>query len=284
MLRSLGPVLLALALLTGCGAESSDVAGPTGAPAPGGLGRYVALGDSYSAAPGVPDAVPDTSCFRSTHNYPHLIAAAVSDLELVDVTCSGAATADMTSRQQTDRAHGLSEAPQFDALTPSTRFVSVSIGGNDLHFFQRMLMCLTHGGCEQRFGGSARDEVVEIGHRLDRVLRGVHQLAPQAKVVVVGYPRILPTKDSCPLLHSDPTALAFARTAWADLVGEMRRAARSAGDSFVDLSDAASGHDLCAAEPWFNGPVDNEQAIAWHPYTPEQAAAAKLVGAALAAR
>ena len=40
--------------------------------------RYVALGDSYSAASGVlpPDPEAPPVCMRSTGNYPHVIAAA----------------------------------------------------------------------------------------------------------------------------------------------------------------------------------------------------------------
>ena len=40
--------------------------------------RYVALGDSYSAASGVTPSDPTAPllCLRSTRNYPHVIAAA----------------------------------------------------------------------------------------------------------------------------------------------------------------------------------------------------------------
>src|SRR3954467_10187272 len=62
--------------------------------------RYVALGDSYSAASGVlpPDPAAPPSCLRSTSNYPHVIAA-TTGAQLTDVTCGGAETADFFTAQ-----------------------------------------------------------------------------------------------------------------------------------------------------------------------------------------
>ena len=62
--------------------------------------RYVALGDSYSAASGVlpPDLTAPPQCLRSTANYPHVIAAATG-ARLTDVTCGGADTGDYLTGQ-----------------------------------------------------------------------------------------------------------------------------------------------------------------------------------------
>ncbi|HVW32598.1 MAG TPA: SGNH/GDSL hydrolase family protein, partial [Acidimicrobiia bacterium] len=65
-----------------------------------GPGRYVALGDSYTAGPGVPNQVPEAGgCRRSDHNYPHLVAAALHLTDFHDVSCSGARTDHMTAAQ-----------------------------------------------------------------------------------------------------------------------------------------------------------------------------------------
>ena len=71
--------------------------------------RYVALGDSYSAASGVlpPDPTAHPMCLRSTSNYPHLIAAATG-AQLTDVTCGGADTGDYF-------------APQYDGVAAAAR-------------------------------------------------------------------------------------------------------------------------------------------------------------------
>ena len=87
--------------------------------------RYVALGDSYSAASGVlpPDPTAPPQCLRSLRNYPHLIAGAVG-AELTDVTCGGADTGDFRESQH----DGV--APQLDALSRRTQLVTMTIGGN----------------------------------------------------------------------------------------------------------------------------------------------------------
>ena len=72
-----GPAALlagaALAVTAAVLASTGSVGSPSRA-ASGGL-RYVALGDSYSAASGVLPPDPTSPlCARSTRNYPHLIA------------------------------------------------------------------------------------------------------------------------------------------------------------------------------------------------------------------
>src|SRR6187200_899616 len=68
------------------------------APASGSL-RYVALGDSYSAASGVlPVELSAPQCLRSTRNYPHVIAGATG-AQLKDVTCGAAETSDFFESQ-----------------------------------------------------------------------------------------------------------------------------------------------------------------------------------------
>ena len=60
---------------------------------------YVALGDSFSAGPLIPDARGDpASCFRSTNNYPAYLAGYLDVTSYRDVTCSGASTRDLRRR------------------------------------------------------------------------------------------------------------------------------------------------------------------------------------------
>ena len=76
MRRLAACVLAALALLL-LDTGTSQAAGPL---------RYVALGDSYSAASGnLPDPSAPFQCARSILNYPHDIASATGD-QLTDVT------------------------------------------------------------------------------------------------------------------------------------------------------------------------------------------------------
>src|SRR3954452_22404970 len=88
---------------------------------------YVAMGDSYSSAAGVNPLVATATptCSRSTLNYPHDIARTTKPSTFIDVTCSGARTSDYYTSQDTG------VAPQLAAVTSRTRFISMTIGGND---------------------------------------------------------------------------------------------------------------------------------------------------------
>lgn len=63
-------------------------------------GPSVALGDSYTSAPLVPNPTGNpVLCGRSTNNYPHDVKRAISPLSFTDASCSGATTTDMTQPQ-----------------------------------------------------------------------------------------------------------------------------------------------------------------------------------------
>ena len=92
--------------------------------------KYVALGDSYTAVGDLlqPSDGP-LGCFRSTVNFPHDLASALHVADLVDASCGGAVTSDMTGPQS---VIGGTNPAQFDSLTPDTDLVTVGIGGNDI--------------------------------------------------------------------------------------------------------------------------------------------------------
>ncbi|HET8960899.1 GDSL-type esterase/lipase family protein, partial [Nocardioides sp.] len=91
---------------------------------------YVALGDSYASGTGTRDYINDgSSCQRSTSAYPSLIAAA-RGYSLNFRACSGARVADVTNTQ-------------LSALTASTSYVSISVGGNDAGFADVLTECAT---------------------------------------------------------------------------------------------------------------------------------------------
>ena len=101
-------VALALAGALALGGCSSPATTPEAAPArttgspaavPTRYDQYVALGDSYTAAPLVPPTDTTTICLRSAVNYPALVAEAMSGTMLTDVSCSGASTRNTTEPQ-----------------------------------------------------------------------------------------------------------------------------------------------------------------------------------------
>ena len=98
---------------------------------------------------------------------------------------------------------------------------------------------------------------------------GIRARAPKAKVVVVGYPQIIPSRGSCPDLL--PLAIGdypFARRVSAGLAAAVKRGARDA--TFVDLFGPSAGHDICSSDPWINGAnTDPARALAFHPFAAE---------------
>ena len=91
---------LAAVLLTTLGATTLGVTtlgAVTAASAAAATGPYVSLGDSYTAAPLVPNPTGNPIlCGRSTNNYPSDVARAIAPSTFKDVSCSSATTADMT--------------------------------------------------------------------------------------------------------------------------------------------------------------------------------------------
>lgn len=88
---ALGSAIATGAMVLGALGATPAAAGTTGSRTV----DYVALGDSYAAAPGVPEQT-DAACGRSSANYPSLVAAS-RGARLKDVSCSGATTADSPS-------------------------------------------------------------------------------------------------------------------------------------------------------------------------------------------
>src|SRR3569833_2450053 len=79
-------------------------------------GRYVALGDSFTAGPMIPrNHGTPFACLRSDHIYPSLVARALRAGEFVDVSCSAATTKDVFQPQRV--LLGVTPA-QHDAVTP----------------------------------------------------------------------------------------------------------------------------------------------------------------------
>jgi GDSL-like Lipase/Acylhydrolase family len=163
---------------------------------------YVAMGDSYTAAPGVlpPSPTAPADCAQSAANYPHLDAAALR-LSLTDVSCSGAKTENLTVAQYPD------QPPQFDALTRSTKVVTLGMGGNDNNLFATLLAGCTAldigrpnegAPCQEAYEGFVNKTFEENVAPQEAALAQIHALAPRAKVFVVGYPEVTPANGYCP--------------------------------------------------------------------------------------
>ncbi|MCU1514227.1 MAG: hypothetical protein JWO10_1317 [Microbacteriaceae bacterium] len=181
--------------------------------------EYVALGDSYSAGFGLTPltASPVPGCLQSSSNYPHQLAAALG-MNLTDVTCSGATTANIfTTPQDTGPLPFGGVAPiQLSALSASTDVVTISIGGNDLGFAAVAASCFALGAtgpvydpptfpadCRSKYVTGTSDALENLLNAvvtpaLANTFAQISAAAPNAKVFVVSYPSIFPDAANTP--------------------------------------------------------------------------------------
>lgn len=253
----------ALALLAGCASAPSLAPGA----------RYVAMGSSFAAGPGIPDyyETPATPCARSTGNYAHLIAARLN-LALTDVSCSGATTAHITGRRAVPEGNSL--PPQLDALTPDTRLVTITIGGNDIGYIGR----LSAAGCNMLAAMSYDKEkcpavpvpteadYAALTARMDAIAKEVRKRSPEARLVFVDYLTILPATGDCEAMRLFDFDIRDSQEVARRLAAITAKAAADNNADIVKTSDISQGHDACSADPWINGyPIWNGKAAPLHP-------------------
>lgn len=246
------------------------------------------LGDSFSAAVGVQPLVEDSYflCMRSSRNFAHLLAAEES-YRLDDVSCGGADTSDFFGAQY----DGV--PPQIEAVAADTDVVTVMIGGNDSSIYTRAIGTCSDLAADDPTGSPCRDahgdEYVDIIRfrtypALQQALSAVRAKAPDARVIVVGYPWILPERTGCyPTMRVAAGDVPYLRDLQAELNDAIRRAAEITGTSYVDMSSVSQGHDACApvGQRWIEPQTGANGAAPVHPNELGQQAIADRVAAVL---
>lgn len=213
----------------------------TAGPASAATGPYVALGDSYSSGEGAGDYTSDSgSCHRSPHAYPQLWASANGPSSFVFAACSGATTQDVLGGQ-------------LGSLNSSTSLVSISIGGNDVGFADAMQTCVLQGtdACLSAVDTAKNIATGQLPARLDQVYTQIHAKAPNAHVVVLGYPHLYKIGGSCSIGISDTSRSAINGAAdTIDSVVSGRAAAH--GFAFGDVRGVFTNHEICSDDWWLN--------------------------------
>ncbi|MEU8771170.1 SGNH/GDSL hydrolase family protein [Streptomyces griseus] len=241
-------VTLALAAAAALG-----VAGPASATDSAAAGGYAALGDSYSSGVGAGSYLSDSGdCRRSTNAYPYLWQAANSPASFDFVACSGATTSSVASSQ-------------LGVLNASTSLVSVTAGGNDVGFADVMQDCVlsNEATCINSVNNAVSQMNTTLPGSLDALYDGIRARAPQAQVVVLGYPRFYQLSGSCVagLSEAERTAINNASDVLNDVIA--KRSA-DAGFTFSSVVDEFTGHELCSGDAWLHSvtvPVYNS----YHP-------------------
>ena len=252
--------------------------------------NYVSLGDSYTAGAGILPLASGISplCLQSTLNYPHLVASA-DGLNLTDVSCSGATSSDMTTSQYSG------VGPQFNALSASTNVVTVGIGGNDNGLFlDALLECgvldiadfLNIGApCKAVYGNTFANDVSSDASTIAGVLQGIHAHSPAAKVLMVGYPDILPQSGNCyPTMPLTTGDTAYLNGVENDLNSMLATQAAANGATFVNTYTPSIGHDACKSSSvrWVNPIIASGGGISVHPNPTGESEMAIEVESALA--
>jgi lysophospholipase L1-like esterase len=188
-----------------------------------GPGEYVALGDSYAAGEGVDPAFgggyydgTDTAtnrCHRSNRSYVPQVAelltsvGAIVEGRWLFPACSGDRTEHLFTRSGND--HSAGAVAQLDHLDVNTKFVTLSIGGNDVGFGDALRSCAesvslvlaewigpagaSASACNNTINSAqALLDSNAVARQLVDVYRAVLERAPNARLVVVTYPRIFP--------------------------------------------------------------------------------------------
>lgn len=252
--------------------------------------RYVALGDSAASGPLVPS--PDLSepgCYRSTKNYPKLVAAQLG-VPITDVTCSGADTGDMTNSQGTDFGD---VPPQFDALNADTTLVTLQIGGNDAGLVGLAESCLNilpdplGTSCRDTNTAGGRDvygeRVAGVGPKVAAVLDGIHQRAPNARVFVVGYTTYLRPNGCYPRVQVWAKDANYIQAKIDQLNQVLATAAAGHGATYVDIRTPGVGKDVCASSSvrWVEPFIPGNVAAPLHPNATGMVGMAAVVRAAV---
>ena len=271
--------LLALVLLTAAIVFIQGRRTPAGAP------DYVALGSSFAAGAGLGELQRNSplACGRSLGGYPQVLAR-IRRISIVDMSCGGAATKHILDGGQ------YFQGPQVRTITPETRLVTITTGGNDVGYvgdLSLMAMSKSNGP----FGWflkafwtgpkAARDrDFAGLHNHLVETVRTIHERAPSATVVLAAYPTILPATGTCDRLALNPDEVRIMREV-ADQLAETTRAAATEGDAvFVDMNRIGASHHACSETPWTNGWLRTAGAP-FHPTRLGAASTAAAIEAAL---
>jgi lysophospholipase L1-like esterase len=258
-------------------------------------GPVVALGDSYTAGNLLPldlTARP-LGCARSTQAYPAQVASALK-ATLVDVACSGAGVQAMTGAEPTELG---TNPPQLNALAPDDALVMLTLGGDDMGFWSTLDTCMTlsvtdlfGSPCERHFTSGGTDQlaarVAAEAAPVSAVLADIRARAPQARIVLVGYPDLFPQQGGCwPAVPITSGDIAYLRSIEVQLNAMLAADAAAAGDTFVNTYTPTIGHDFCqsARVKDVEGLVPTSLTYPFHPNARGQAAMAAAVLAAIGA-
>ncbi|MFT3715880.1 MAG: SGNH/GDSL hydrolase family protein [Gordonia sp. (in: high G+C Gram-positive bacteria)] len=244
------------------------VATTTVAHATGDLGKrgaeYVSLGDSFVANGSFFDGRnPQSGCMQAADNVGRLVAKKMPGVSFADWACGGADTEDFTKNTPM--------GPQIHGLSAKTKYVSISIGGNDESLFSGLIQdCVIGAFCTPQAEQAANAKLARLGPKLDGAYAAVRKAAPNAKVVVLEYLKIMPrSANGCFAdVLMGQHGVDVANRTQAKLNETIGKEAAKAGFTVVNAQQP-TGHDMCAADGKryvsFTGVGPKDEGIPIHP-------------------
>lgn len=240
---------LNLAIAVGAAVGLILVTAPLASAAP----AYTALGDSYSSGTGTRTYYSDgTSCQRSPYAYPVLDAQRLG-AALTFAACAGARVPDVRNNQ-------------LGSLSGTTSYVTVSVGGNDAGFSDVITQCALPWPytCTTQISNAQSFIRNTLPGLLDGLYSAIRTRAPNARVVVVGYPRLF-NGEECNVGARISPAEQSALNQTADLLATTTAGRAAAhGFAFVDVRSRFTGHAVCDDVEWING-LSNPVGESYHP-------------------
>lgn len=228
---------------------------------------YVALGDSYASGVGTRSYLAASgSCQRSSYAYPAIHASRIG-ANLSFMACSGAWVADVSTNQ-------------LGALNAGIELVSVQVGGNDAGFSTVLLECAKPswlGNCTAAIDRAIAIIVNTLPARLDALYAAIRDRAPNARVYVIGYPRLFAGVDCNAGTFFSAAEMSRLNQTADRLNARIAARAAAAGFVFLNPTQAFTGHAVCSGSEWING-LSNPISESFHPNRTGQIGYANLIG------
>lgn len=243
--------------------------------------RYVALGDSFSSGEGAGAHNyfqlngKDVKCHRAPTAWSFVLAQASDEIadDMTNFACTGALTKHVLRKAFKGEPKQIDQL-QTQNLREQVDLITITVSGNDAGFSGLVRECFTSDCAKDATSGKWREKAREAARVLaSDIVPALQQAAPSARVVIVGYPRLLPEKKAevmrCGWLK-DAERKALNRLVkkvngyLADAVyTELFENPSYKAPDIILPFDALDGHELCSADSHvvkiYGNPRNSEQ-------------------------
>ncbi|KFZ02326.1 hypothetical protein V500_00322 [Pseudogymnoascus sp. VKM F-4518 (FW-2643)] len=239
--------------------------------------KYVALGSSVAAGPGIP---PITNRFaqRSANNYPNILAKKLG-AELIDLSVSGATLKNLLSEPQR-YFYVISFEPQIKGIPADADIVTISGGGNDIGYITGIMRdtwsTTFSGRFLSRLLPTAEDlSSQDVADRFTAIIDEIRKIAPKALIILVEYPTLFGSDDPIQDTPLDKERIRHHRSVADSLEKAYQLAAKARpGVRLISVGELSREHGVGSKEPWVSG---NDGAFGFHPNLEGMKAVADIV-------